>query len=485
MNLKELLSRNNPSKVKIYLIGIGGVGMGSLAKVLIESGYEIYGSDLLKNKMTDQLISMGAKINFFHRPKNVIGSDLIVISSAISQDNVEIVEAQKYNIPVFHRIEILSEIVKNRFSIVITGTHGKTTTTSMISEMLKNENFHPNYIIGGFSKSLKECAYWNERNEIVVIEMDESHPIFLQFDPSVLIVTGLEVDHINNYENSFKKLKHTFLKFIQKLSHFSKVILCIENSAIRSIIKNIHCQMITYGFRKDSHFRILSYEQKKNRCHFSILDPSHSIYSFQMNTPGVHNVLNATSTIILGKLFGIKEDRIQKSIKCFKGVSNRLDFLGKFILKNQDGNFCKFLLISDYGHHPNAIRFTIETIRVGWKRNRIIMIFQPHRYTRFQKFYNYFLNVLEKVDLLLITEICSSGEREISKLNVFSFHQEMKNRKKNTSFLFFKEDQLIDILKKVIQNKDIILVQSASEYDCIKICNTIKKISHPIGKYEI
>ncbi|ARC53190.1 UDP-N-acetylmuramate--L-alanine ligase [Candidatus Riesia pediculischaeffi] len=475
--LKKVLFKKRPFEITIHFVGIGGIGMGGLAKILTQSGYTIHGSDLSQNRITNELTLMGVKINFFHSSKNVIGSDMIVVSSAISHNNVEIIEAKKSGIPIFHRIELLSEIIQHRFNIVVTGTHGKTTTTSIITEMFIDSKFYPNYIIGGFSKSLNTVSNWKIDSKISILELDESDPIFISLkNISILVITNLESDHINNYNNDLNTFKNTFLKFFEQLPDHTKVILCIESPIIRSIVRKINRKIITYGLREEAHFRILSYKQKKNRCYFTISDQLRSISSFRMSVPGLHNVLNATPSIILGRIFRMREKNIKKSIEGFQGVQNRMDFLGNFVIKNKYGNFCKFSLIIDHGHHPNEIQNTIHTIRLGWKSNRIIMIFQPHRYTRFQKFYNYFLSVLKKVDLLLVTDVYPSGEKNVAKFSIRSFYKEMKDRKKIV-IPFFDHNQLIGILKKIVQDRDIILIQSASENTCKKYVKLLKKVS--------
>lgn len=464
MNIKKLnLQIPKMYGIKhIHFIGIGGAGISGIAKILFHQGYYITGSDLEFNIMTKNLIKLGIIIYFYHHKKNILGSNLIVKSSAIPSNNIEIITAKKMNIPIISRGEMLSEIMRFRDTIVVSGTHGKTTTTGILANIYLQSNLDPTIINGGLMKNINSNAYYG-MSRYLIIEGDESDKSFLHFKPTKIIITNIDKDHLHQYKGNFENLKNTFLKFLHNLPFYGNAILCIDDVIIQKIINNINRPIITYGFNKNANFRIINYQQKRKKSYFSVIRYKTSIINVILNVPGKHNALNATAAIVVAILEKIFIKKILIALKNFQGISRRFDFLGKFSLKKINGSSGYVILFDDYGHHPEEIKNIINTIRTGWISKRLIMIFQPHRYTRTRDLYKEFVNVLSKVDKLFILEIYAAGEKPITGITSKSLCKDIK-KISIINPIFIKKFNMI--LKKLIfelSNNDIIVLQGAGD----------------------
>lgn len=448
------------------MIGIGGSGMGGIALILLKLGYKISGSDLLKNTITEQLINLGANIYFQHAEKNIYNIDYIIKSSAILSTNKEIIAAKKLKIPVLLRAEMLQILMKYKFGIAISGTHGKTTTTSIITDIFINNGLSPTCINGGLIKSINAHAQLGH-SRYFIVEADESDASFLYLNPKIAIVTNIEPDHMENYNNSFKKLKKTFLNFLKKIPLYGTAIVCTDNSAICDILPNIKCKIITYGFNKNADIRIEFYKQYFFVGHFKLIIKNKTKLNITLNIPGKHNALNAAAAVALAIHEGIKNHDIIASLKNFQGTCRRFECLGYFLIKNNINHNISTMLIDDYGHHPTELSETIKTIRTGWPKKNLIMIFQPHRYTRTYNLYNDFVKILSTVDVLLILNVYSANEKFISGGDSFSLYLDIKKLGKNYTDFISDHNLILDTLVPYLNGNDIILIQGAGNIDKI------------------
>ncbi|QJC36037.1 UDP-N-acetylmuramate--L-alanine ligase [Enterobacteriaceae endosymbiont of Donacia cincticornis] len=416
INIKKIPKMKNINH--IHLIGIGGSGMGGIAKILIKQGYKVSGSDLIYNFITKNLISLGINIYFKHEIKNITNNiDLIVKSNAIKNNNPELIIAKKLNITIISRLQMLAELMKFYYKITVTGTHGKTTTTAMIYEIYKLSGLDPTFINGGILKSSKEYAYLGS-SKYFITEVDESDKSFLCLEPTINILTNIENEHLNFYKNNIKILKKTFLKFLKKIPFYGCIIICIDNINNYNLIKHnklyIKKNIITYGFHKNADIQVYNYKQNGYKSQFYILEKK-TYLSFKINLsiPGYHNALNATAAYAAAKFNGLNNKIILKSLKNFHGIIRRFDILGTIYPQKKIGYQYNIIIINDYGHHPTEIDMTINTARKVWPNRNLIMVFQPHRYSRTKNLLDYFIKILSKVDKLFLLKVYPAGENFI------------------------------------------------------------------------
>ncbi|ANZ22441.1 UDP-N-acetylmuramate--alanine ligase [Buchnera aphidicola (Diuraphis noxia)] len=470
MNVNDIKNINffvyNKKKIKnIHFIGIGGTGMGGIALILLKLGYNISGSDLLKNAVTDTLINLGANIYFKHSKKNIKNSDFVIKSSAVLSNNPEITSAKKYNIPILLRAEMLQILMKFKTGIAISGTHGKTTTTSMITDICIRSRLNPTCINGGLIKSINSYATLGS-SRYFIVEADESDASFLYLNPTIAIVTNIESDHMDHY-NSLQQLIETFLKFLKKIPIHGIAIICIDNFPIPNIFSKIKCQIITYGFNKNADIRILCYRQHSFLGFFSLIVNKKIKLSIKLNIPGKHNALNAAAAVAFSLSQGLKTEDIIKTLKNFQGTARRFEYLGYLSITKDNINNKNSILIDDYGHHPTELSETIKTIRTSWPKKNLIMIFQPHRYTRTYNLYYEFIKVLVTVDTLLILNVYSANEKFISGANSYSLYQDIKKSGKIDITLISNNNFIMTTLLSKVTGNDVILIQGAGNIDTI------------------
>ncbi|QJC35629.1 UDP-N-acetylmuramate--L-alanine ligase [Enterobacteriaceae endosymbiont of Donacia sparganii] len=406
----------------IYFIGIGGSGMGGIATILAKQGYKISGSDLFSNFIIKDLTLLNIKIYFKHDAKNITNNiDLVIVSTAIKNDNPELITAKKLNITILSRAQMLAKLMKFSYGITITGTHGKTTTTAMIYEIYKLAGLNPTFINGGILKSSKKYAYLGS-SKYFIAEADESDGSFLHLKPIINIITNIENEHLDFYEHNIEILKKTFLKFLKKLPSYGCIIICIDNIHNYDLIKkNKHLlkkNIITYGFHKDADIQLFNYNQNGYKTSFFLLEKKKNLYlKIKLNIPGYHNVLNATAAFAVSSYIGLNYSIILRSLKKFQGIKRRFDILGMLFPYKNINNKKNIIIIDDYGHHPTEIKMTINTARKIWPNRNLIMIFQPHRYSRTKNLSNEFVKILSKVDKLFLLKIYSAGEKFIKNAN--------------------------------------------------------------------
>ncbi|VFP87986.1 UDP-N-acetylmuramate--L-alanine ligase [Candidatus Erwinia haradaeae] len=450
----------------VHFVGIGGSGMGGIATILAQDGYTISGSELIPNAITQYLKTLGVIIFFHHCAENIKNSNLVVISSAISEDNPEVVAAYKANIPVIRRAEMLSELMRFRYGIIISGTHGKTTTTAMIACIYEAGGLDPTLINGGVVKTIGANARLG-KSCYLVAEADESDASLLCLQPILAVITNIEADHLDTYQGNFCKLKQTFIKFLHNLPFYGKAILCIDDKAIRSIIPHIKRNIITYGYRKDADVKVLNYQYDRGKSHFTLVRQNKPLIDITLNTPGLHHSLNAAAAVAVATEEGISDADIIYALKNFQGVSRRFDILGEYPLDQVNGCTGTVILIDDYGHHPTEINVTIKTIRSMWPKRKLIMIFQPHRYTRTRDLYFDFANVLSQVDELIMLEVYSAGESPINGADSHSLCCAIRDRKKLNPILISYHNRVLENLLPRLTGNDLILVQGAGNIETI------------------
>ena len=394
---------------RIHFVGIGGSGMCGIAEVLLNQGYEISGSDISANPSVKRLTKAGAIVFIGHDESNIDGANVVVKSSAVTIENPEIASAHARGIPVVRRAEMLAELMRYRHGIAIAGTHGKTTTTSLITAILAEAGRDPTFVVGGRVNSVGTNAKLGG-SRYLVAEADESDASFLHLQPMVSVVTNIEADHMETYGFDFEVMKKTYIEFLHNLPFYGLAVMCIDDDVIRGLLVDVARPLLTYGFSEDAGYRLRDLRAEKRQCHFMIDRPDgQSSLQISLNIPGRHNALNAAAAIAVASDEGISDQAIIDGLSKFGGVGRRFEVIGEYPVTGGDA-----MLVDDYGHHPTEVKATIQAIRDGWPEKRLVMVFQPHRYTRTRDLYEDFVQVLAEVDVLLILDVYSAGEEPIS-----------------------------------------------------------------------
>lgn len=443
---------------RIHFVGIGGAGMCGIAEILLNQGYRISGSDLTRSAITERLEKMGVTLFYKHEKSNVAGADVVVRSSAVDTSNEEILEAKEKHIPVVRRAEMLAELMRYRHGIAVAGTHGKTTTTSMIASILASGGLDPTFVIGGLLKSANTNAQLGA-SRYLVAEADESDASFLHLQPMVVVLTNIDADHMETYEGSFEKLKHAFIEFVHNLPFYGVVVCCIDDPVVSEIIPDLDRSVVTYGFDSAADYSIREMSQIGKQSTFTVQrKPQGDELNVTVDMPGRHNVQNATAAIAVASDEGISGQDILSGLAEFEGVARRFEEHGEF--KCSRG--C-FYLVDDYGHHPTEVLANIEAIRVGWPGRRLVMIYQPHRYSRTHDLYEDFVDVLSKVDLLILLEVYSAGEQEISGADSRSLCGSIRQRGRVDPIYVERIEGVPAVLEDLINDGDIVITQGAGE----------------------
>lgn len=441
---------------RIHFIGIGGAGMSGIAEVLINQGYEISGSDIKASSVTERLEKKGATVFIGHAAENIKGADVIVNSSAVNNSNPEIVHARELRIPIVRRAEMLGELMRYRHGIAVAGTHGKTTTTSLMASVLAAANQDPTFIIGGLVNSTGTNAQLGA-SRYLVAEADESDASFLHLQPMVAIVTNIDADHMETYGGDFSKLKKTFIEFLHNLPFYGLAVVCGDDPVIRDIIPNIARPILTYGLDAANDFRAINVKQNKMNSEFEVLRPGHEkALPIRINIPGIHNVLNATAVIAVATDEGLSDEAIQKGLENFQGVGRRFQVYGNFPIGSGD-----VMLVDDYGHHPREVQAIVRAVRDGWPDRRLVMVYQPHRYTRTRDLYEDFVEVLSTVDALIMLEVYSAGEDAIPGADSRHLCRSIRARGLIEPIFVETVDGVPDVIKDLVRAGDIVITQGA------------------------
>lgn len=441
----------------IHFVGIGGVGMAGIAEVLLSQGYRVSGSDLADNTLTKRLASIGAEIYQGHHADNIKNADVIVRSSAVNSDNIELLTAHKQHIPIVQRAEMLGELMRFRYGIAIAGTHGKTTTTSLVTSILTEEGIDPTFVIGGRLNSAGSNARLGT-GRYLVAEADESDASFLFLKPMMSVVTNIDADHMSTYHNDFSELRQAFVEFLQRLPFYGLAVLCIDDPVVREILNEVSRPFFTYGLTEDADFKAYDISYQGTQTFFNVKRPNGlAPLKIILNLPGRHNVLNALAAIAIATELKISDQVIQHALENFAGIGRRFQIYGDF--KLQKGGMVK--LIDDYGHHPREISVTLQAVRHSWPKRRLVMVFQPHRYTRTYDLFDDFCSVLSEPDALALLDVYSAGETFIQGADGASLIKEINKKSKRTSVFVEKHQDLAKILQDLLCDGDILLMQGA------------------------
>ena len=440
----------------VHFVGIGGAGMGGIAEVLHNLGYQVSGSDLGNNAMTQRLSSLGIKIDHDHVAENVESCDALVISSAVNQDNPEVVAAHERRIPVVPRAEMLAELMRFRFGIAVAGTHGKTTTTSLIASLLAEAELDPTFVIGGKLNSSGTNARLGT-GEYLVAEADESDASFLYLQPMLAVVTNVDVDHMSTYGGDYNKLRQTFIEFLHHLPFYGLAVVCVDDGGVREVMEECTRPMLTYGFSEEADLRASNVRQQGNTTVFDVTRADHEgTLEVSLNMAGLHNVLNALAAIAVAQELGVKDDIIVCALAGFQGIGRRFQINGE--VETAKG---KVMLIDDYGHHPREVAATVAAIRAGWPERRLLVAFQPHRYSRTRDLFEDFTMVLSEVDVLVLLEVYAAGEEPIAGADSRSLARAIRARGQVDPVFIESVDDLAHTLEGVIQEGDIVLTLGA------------------------
>jgi len=392
----------------LHFGGIGGAGMNGIAQVMLNLGYQVSGSDIRENAATTRLAEQGAEIRIGHAAEHVTGVDAVVISSAVNEGNPEVRAAREQRVPVVPRAEMLAEIMRFRYGVAVAGTHGKTTTTSLIASLLIEGGLDPTYVIGGRLNSQGSYAHLGE-GEVLVAEADESDASFLYLQPMLAVVTNVDEDHMVTYGNEFARLRATFLEFLHHLPFYGLAVMCIDDRNVRDLLPEVTRKVLTYGTREEADVRATDISQDGMTTRFTVRTRGEAAFPVTLTMPGRHNVLNALAAIAVARELGVAVEGIQAALARFEGIGRRF----------QANTACRFgdsevMLVDDYGHHPRELAATLEAVRAGWPERRLVLAFQPHRYSRTHDAFEDFVAVLSTVDVLVLAEVYAAGEQPIA-----------------------------------------------------------------------
>ncbi|MBU0501490.1 MAG: UDP-N-acetylmuramate--L-alanine ligase [Gammaproteobacteria bacterium] len=440
----------------IHFVGIGGVGMSGIAEVMANLGYRVTGSDTKESNNTRRLEQVGIGVHIGHSGANIEGSDVVVVSSAINEANPEVAEARQRRIPVVRRAEMLAELMRFRFGIAIAGTHGKTTTTSLVTMLLTEEGLDPTFVIGGKLNSAGSNAKLGE-SEYLVAEADESDASFLYLQPMLAVVTNVDRDHMVTYGNEFEKLRETFLEFLHHLPFYGCAVLCIDDENTRDLLPEVSRPVLTYGTVEDALVRALDIRQEGLRNYFTVRQEGHEDLAVALNLPGRHNVLNALAAISIARLIGVGNAAILRGLGNFQGIGRR------FNIHECELELGQVTLVDDYAHHPRELEATMQAARASWPERRLVLVFQPHRYSRTQEQFDDFVKVLSRPDLLALCEVYPAGEAPIAGADGRSLIRAIRARGQIDPVFVDPLAELPEVLNGILRDGDVVLMAGAGD----------------------
>ena len=451
-------------KVKnIHFVGIAGSGMSGIAEVLINLDFNVSGSDLAVNATTRRLTAFGAKVYQGHATENVQDADVIVVSSAVNEENPEIKAARAMNVPVVPRALMLAELMRFKQGIAVAGTHGKTTTTSLIASILAEAGMDPTFVIGGKLEAANANAKLGT-GEYIVAEADESDASFLHLTPVMAVVTNIDQDHMDTYEHSFEKLKSAFVEFLQQLPFWGMAVLCVDDANIREILPRVTKPVMTYGLSEDARVRAKNVRADDGKMHFTVqrINGVTTEFDVTLNLPGNHYVLNALAAIAIASEMNIPDAAMIKALREFKGVGRRFERYGEIPVAARNGYAGgTFTLVDDYGHHPVEMQAVIAAARGAFPDRRLVMAFQPHRYTRTRDCFEDFVKVLSTADVVLLTEVYSAGEAPIVAADTRSLIRAIRVAGKIEPMFVETTDELSQAILDVVLPDDVVIVMGA------------------------
>ena len=443
---------------RIHFVGVGGVGMSGIAEVMLTLGYKVSGSDVTNNNVTERLKTLGASIYSGHAASHVVGTDCVVVSAAIPEDNPEVLAAREHGIPIMQRAAMLAELMRLRQGIAVAGTHGKTTTTSLIAAVLSEANFDPTFVIGGKLLAAGANAKLGS-GDWLVAEADESDRSFLRLNPLISVVTNIDADHLENYGFDFNAVKATFAEFLLRLPFYGLAVLCIDDQETAKLARSISRHVMTYGMTPDADVHARSMTQKGGRMHFTLCLPDGMQQPITLALPGRHNVLNALAAASVGWQLGVEPETISNAFHQFAGISRRFNDLG--LLPLPRGGEAR--VIDDYGHHPRELAVVFEAVRGGWPSQRLVVAFQPHRYTRTRDQFDAFAAILSTVDALVLSEVYPAGEEAIPGADAKSLARAIRARGRREPVVVEQIADLPTVLIDILCDGDVLLIMGAGD----------------------
>jgi len=447
-------------KVKrIHFVGIGGSGMSGIAEVLLNLGYQVSGSDLAANPATERLAGLGAKVVLGHKAENIASADAVVVSSAVKPDNVEVVAAQSGRIPVVPRALMLAELMRLKQGIAVAGTHGKTTTTSLVASVLAEGGLDPTFVIGGRLLSAASNARLGT-GEFIVVEADESDASFLHLQPVAAVVTNIDADHMETYQHDFSRLKQAFIGFLQNLPFYGSAIVCVDDANVREILPSVSKPIVTYGMREDAMVRAADIVAGE-RMRFRALREGAPPLDILLNLPGRHNVQNALAAIAVATELGVPDAAIGKALAEFRGVGRRFQRHGEIPLAPNGRPAGSFTLVDDYGHHPVEMQATLDAARGAFPGRRIVLAFQPHRFSRTRDLFEDFVKTLSGVDALLLAEVYPAGETPIVAADGRSLARAIRVAGKTEPVFVERIADMPDAIRKLARAGDVVVTMGA------------------------
>lgn len=441
---------------QVHFVGIGGSGMGGIAEVMVNLGYKVCGSDMQKNLITRKLSELGATVFDKHEASNVDGADVVVMSSAVKEDNPEVVAAREKRIPIVPRAEMLAELMRFRYGIAIAGTHGKTTTTSLVASILTTANLDPTFIVGGRVNSFASHSKLGS-GQYLVAEADESDASFLHLQPIMSVVTNIDSDHLSAYDGDFNNLQDAFLEFIHHLPFYGMTVLCIEDETIKALLPKIYRPYLTYGFGEEADYQITNVEMSGTQTKFELKRPNNEYtIKFMLNLPGVHNVQNAVAAAVVTLQLDVAEKFIQEAFKNFQGIARRFQTYPNICIDGKN-----IQLVDDYAHHPTELAATIQAAREAYPEQRLVVLFQPHRYSRTRDLFDNFVRVLNATDALMLCEVYAANEEPIVGADSAALCRALRARGKLDPILVKDMSEIQSTLEHVIHDKDVLLILGA------------------------
>ena len=450
-----------PRVNRIHFVGIGGSGMCGIAEVLLHQGYSVTGSDIAGSSVVRRLAELGAQVSVGHEAHNVVGSDVVVVSSAVDTDNPEIVEARRQRIPVVARAEMLGELMRYRHGIAVAGTHGKTTTTGLITSIFQAAGLDPTFVVGGLLKSEGRNAKLGD-GKYLIAEADESDASFLFLQPMVAVITNVDRDHLSAYDHDFEKLKQTFIQFIHRLPFYGHVFLCLDDKPACSLMPELARPVYTYGLSAEADFRARDIEYEESVWRFTVERPEErGELNVELPLPGFHNVRNAVAAVAVATEEAIADEAIRQGLKNFSGVGRRFETREITVREKH------LTLVDDYGHHPTEVKNVLDTARLVWPSRRLLMVYQPHRYTRTRDLYDDFVRVLSEVDALILVEIYSAGEQAIAGADSKSLAAGLRQRGGVNPIVVSDPNEAREMVKKLANEGDVVIVQGAGNVSLV------------------
>ena len=446
---------------QVHFVGIGGSGMSGIAEVLANIGYEVTGSDLSQNAMTDRLASLGAKIFIGHAALNINGANVVVVSSAVSDDNPEVVAARENNIPVVPRAEMLAEIMRFSNGIAVAGTHGKTTTTSLVTSLLAEGGLDPTFVIGGRLNSTASNSRLGT-GEYLVAEADESDASFLLLQPMISVVTNIDADHLSTYDNDFEKLKATFVEFLHHLPFYGLAVLCVDDDNVCDILPEITRTIVSYGIHYDADIRAKNVRYAGTQSFFTVERTNKPTLDVTLNMPGEHNIQNALAAIAIATELEISDEAILSGLDKFQGVGRRFQCYGD--IKVNQGTV---MLVDDYGHHPTEMEATMKAVRSAWPDRRMVVLFQPHRFTRTRDLFEDFSKVLSEPDVLVLMDVYAATEEPIAGADGRSLARSIRNRGQVDPIFVPDQEDIVNTLQSQLKDGDVLLTLGAGSVGTI------------------